>query len=196
MCRSASIATLLLWLLTATAWAQPVRVYRCIDAQGQISLQDRPCPPGSEQRRRDLPLPPAQAEAAASEAERASGVEATVDPSPAPSAPPSRPPPPPVWRCTNWKDEVRDSETGFTQPRCIPIGVLRSDIAITPSSAALCQWVEDDCRQLHGDALCRRWREKLDETERELRFAASDRTAGLRAEIERIDTILRDSCPR
>jgi hypothetical protein len=187
-----------LWLLTATAWAQPVRVYRCIDAQGQVSLQDRPCPPGSEQRRRDLPRPPpAQAEAAAPEAEAAPGAGAAAESSQAPSAPPpSRPPPPPLWRCTNWKDEVRDSETGFTQPRCIPISVLRSDIAITPSSAGLCQWVEDDCRQLHGDALCRRWREKLDETERELRFAASDRAAGLRAGTERIDTILRDSCPR
>ena len=91
---------------------------------------------------------------------------------------------------------MRDSETGFTQPRCIPISVLRSDIAITPSSAGLCQWVEDDCRQLHGEALCRRWREKLPETERELRFAASDRTAELRAEIDRIESILRDSCPR
>ena len=174
--------------------AQPVPVYRCVDAEGRVSFQDHPCSPASDEQFRALTRPPAAAPGAPPEPAPANP---PVDDPPLPQPPPAPPPPPPpLWTCSNWKGEVYESETGYTRPRCVPLGVLRSDLPLGSPSAALCQWVEDVCHRLNDDAACRRWREKLPETERELRFAASDRTAALRAEIARIQGILRDSCRR
>lgn len=185
---SASIAALALWL--GQAGAQPVEVYRCLDDQGRVSLQDRPCPLQTRQERRRLPRPPPAAPL------RVAAPDSALSPEPPhePQRPRPPPPPPPLWTCRNFKGEVYESETGYTRPRCVPLGVLRSDIPLGSPAAALCQWVEDDCRRLDDVAACARWREKLPETRRELRFAASDRTAGLRAEIARIEGILRESC--
>lgn len=193
----ASIAALLLglvvWATCGPASAQPVRVYRCIDAQGRVSLQDRPCPVQSEQERRDFRRPP---EPDPVESLPVPAEPEPPPPPPTPAQPPAPMPPPPLWQCRNWKGETYESESGYTRPRCVPIGVIGPELPPGSPAAALCRWVEDDCRQLDDGSACRRWREKLPETERELRFAASDRTAQLRARIARIQAIVRQSCPR
>ncbi len=188
--------TVLLASLIATslsASGQSLRVYRCTDDQGRVGLQDRPCPTGSAQTLRELTRPTDPGPVAS---------EPAISPAPEPAPVPpgleasDLAPSPPLWLCRDWKGERYDSETGEARRRCVPLGVLRSDLPAGSPAAGLCRWIEDECLRLDEASACRRWREKLAETRRTLRFSGSDRVVALRKEVARIEAIVRGPCRR
>lgn len=187
---AARIAAFGLGLSALAAPAQPVTVYRCVGAEGAVSLQDRPCPPQAQQQRRDLFAP-----AGAASEPQAPAAEPAAQPEPALPTPPP-PPPPPLWACENWKHERYLSETGVPIQHCVPVGALRPEIALGPNPVPGCEWVADQCRRLDGEAACRRWRQRRGEVRDELRIAFSDRAPALRDDLARIENILRESCGR
>ncbi|MBB5014765.1 DUF4124 domain-containing protein [Rehaibacterium terrae] len=187
-------------MLLAGVWlfaqAQPVTVYRCVDDEGLVSLQDQPCPSGQRQERRELerPLEPARPPPTS----LVPPVPPPAEPGPAPApAPPPEPQaalsPPPLWECQTWDGKTYDSETGETIPRCVPLAVLGWDMrGLPPEQAAACQWVRDTCRRLDDAAACARWRFLRAEAERDLRFAFSDTRAQAEAEFaRRVDIVAR-----
>lgn len=184
-------------MLLAGAWltaqsAPPVTVFRCVDPEGRVSLQDVACPPGQREQRRDLPAPPAGEPMALPPV--ASPPPPAPEAVPAPAAAPVAPPPP-LWECETWDGKTYDSETADTVPRCVPLAVMGWDMrGLPPEQAAACQWVRDRCRRLDAAAACTRWRFLRAQAERELRFAFSDTRAQAEAEFARLDAIVDTHC--
>lgn len=105
-------------------------IYRCVDAQGDITYQDRACKAGAKQTveqfapaiklNPELPsatsfdaLPPAPAAG-----ESSASISESVPPKPLPV-------PPPIWFCTRAEDGTRYvSHDGATPSRWVPAGVL------------------------------------------------------------------------
>ena len=183
------LAVLILCVCAASAAlpAEPAKmnIYRCIDANGKVSLQDMPCIVGSRQETirmaRPIDAPPPARPAA-------------LPPAGLPPAPPVRipapaRPPPDLFRCTDFDGNVRDSEVFDRNPRCVPLWVLGFQ---TNSNA--CTWVEDSCVRYEGRELCNRWRDRLRQAELDLRHSPSSRTPFLRSEVARIEQIVRTSC--
>lgn len=109
--------------------------YRCTDASGAISFQDKPCRADQQSRsfeyERAPPPPPEDAvdELADASAETPAEPEvsrpARPEPAALPAPPPPRPPPPVVFRCVRAdNDKVYFSETGDTPPYRVPAGVI------------------------------------------------------------------------
>lgn len=212
--------SLLLLVLAATA-SHAGTAYKCINAQGGIAYQDRPCAGGEKEKQItiDTPATPKQDDVA-------------VDPAPPPAAPPAPPPPPPpprpakplpqLWACTRPEDGKQYMSTdGVVQPRMVPLGVMgypgkslssaygpgkvgvsapelsKPPIAKPgPDSALASQYtqVQDDCVQATASQTCEYLRSELDRISQKLRRAFKD----VRAELEPRANELEDqinSCP-
>lgn len=200
--------------------AQQVSVYRCIDADGRIALQDRPCPPGQLDRQRTVhldppPSPPTAVAAADPPAEQAPAAASD----PAPSQPPGEPPP--LWRCVDFEGNSRLSPRDDPRPRYVPYWVVAGNLAgprglagragapppqagsaapDAPGSILTGQLppmvrVEDHCVQLSARAACTAFRAQRDAS-RQRRYNSvtrSDRES-LDAEIARLQSILLAHC--
>ncbi|MCK7592340.1 DUF4124 domain-containing protein [Pseudomarimonas salicorniae] len=211
----ASLAGLLLF--AASAGAETVTVYRCVDASGRVALQDQPCPPGQLDRRSEARLDPASP---------ATPVQDPVpEPPPAESAsPPPEPPPidppPPLWRCVDFEGKSRLSPRDDPDPRYVPYWVVagneagprglagrggrpapraggegpgapRPEIAGALPPMVL---VEDRCRQFSPGQACRAYRELRDEMRRREFNGIGDARREAAAEVERLRSILADHC--
>ncbi|MGJ4802718.1 DUF4124 domain-containing protein [Luteimonas sp. SDU82] len=100
--------------LGATA-AEPVTVYRCVDARGHVTIGDVPCAEGSDGEVREMqrpqdgtPLP------------RPAPVQAQAPPAPAPQVVVARAPQP-MYECVTPDGERYTSETGDGNPRWVPL---------------------------------------------------------------------------
>lgn len=113
----------ILLFVALTAPASAADVYKCIDAQGNVAFQDRPCPQDSKQTLVWLPVaPPAPAQSTA-----AAPAPPPPNTSPSPPAPIARPPTPlpPLWICRNAEDRsTYFSRNGSPPVRYVPLGVL------------------------------------------------------------------------
>ena len=168
--------------------AESVPVYRCVAADGAVSLQDQPCPADSESDYREFSV-----EAGSSRKAR---------PAPLPTAPardadtqPSRPEPghpvPQRWRCVDYAGEVRISERHDPRGHWVPAWVLGyssepsslagragrpapslpsqpppAELASARSRAQPQVYVEDRCRPMAADEVCQYLRQQLGETQR------------------------------
>jgi hypothetical protein len=170
-----------------------VKVYRCVDTRGKISLQDAPCVKSSTQEAREMlrPKDPPMAKKTAA-----------IEPTPIVPAPlavqaiiPMQPPPI-LYQCTNYEGKTRDSENYDTNPRCEPLWVLgyREEYLPIEQRGRICRWVEDSCVRYEGKALCDRWKEKQKQAQSDLRYAFSDTTAYRKSELARITQIINTSC--
>ena len=96
-------------------------VYKCTNAHGDISFQDKACAKGDHETAIDVgapPPPPAAAPAAAPVA------AAPATPPPAPEPPP-RKPLPQLWMCTRAEDGTQYvSRDGSPPSRLVPAGIL------------------------------------------------------------------------
>lgn len=116
--------------MAASATAQTV--YRCVDAQGDVTYQDRPCKSGTKQTVEQfapaIRRNPAEPAAASFDALPPASSSTSTDASPpiVESAPPKPlPVPPPIWFCTRAEDGTRYvSHDGATPSRWIPAGIL------------------------------------------------------------------------
>lgn len=116
------LVILALLAMAATASAgqaatDTVRIYRCVDSQGRIALQDSPCRNGREQvLERIRPKDPAPVRSAASPAAQPATPEVltrVVEVSA----------PPPLYRCITDSGQQYTSEDGQGNPRWVPGGV-------------------------------------------------------------------------
>ena len=172
-------------------------MHRCTDPKGNVTLQDEPCPKGSEDeprtmvRPKDPPIkttstrviqaPPALDLYAEQEQQQPQ---------------PELIPPPPMYYCTSYDGIERYSESYDPNPRCEPLVLYYPyPTTLTPSQALGCRWVEDSCVRLSDDAACERWREQRKEAFSDLQRSFSDTAAYRKSELARLTQITDESCP-
>ncbi|MBD8527749.1 DUF4124 domain-containing protein [Pseudomarimonas arenosa] len=181
-----SIVGLLSAVLGADA-AETYTVYRCVSADGAVTLQDQPCPADSdseERRFRDqggtaapvAAVPPVPADPTTSP---------PVSPVAAPRPPPAR------WRCVDIDGQARVSDRNDPRGRWVPAWTLGissepaglagragrappqlpsqpppAEVAAARQRAQAQVYVEDRCRPMSLAETCQHLREQLEETRR------------------------------
>lgn len=187
-------AVFLLLALASTAGgagSDTVTVYRCVDGKGRVTLQDDPCPAGTQSSTRQMQRPK----------------DAPAKPSPAPAARPAPEPvverrrdplplaPPPMYVCTSYDGKERYSENYDPNPRCEPLVLYYDPRELGPELSRSCQWVEDSCVRLSDEAACDVWKKKRKEAQSASLHAFSDTAAYRKSEVQRIGNIVDESCP-
>lgn len=162
-------------------------VYRCVDANAKVSLQDSPCAAGAKQEVMQMTRP--KDAPAASKALPAPDKRPIIIASPV-QAPESRPPPE-LYRCTDFDGKVREAEYYDPKPRCVPLWVLGYE-----SRSQACRWVEDSCVRYEGRELCERWEAKRRQMELDVSHADSTDAPYLKSELARFTQIVNTSCRR
>jgi hypothetical protein len=176
----------------ATPAADNVTVFRCVDAKGAVSLQDKPCPTTAQASSRLEMVRP-------KDAPPRPRTEAAAEPPPEPvdaepwEFAPRREPPPPMYVCTSYDGIVRESENYDPNPRCEPLGLYWPG-QLTPEEAGACHWVEDSCVRLSDAETCERWRAHRKVAKSEALHADSSTMAYKRSELRRIEQIIATHC--
>jgi hypothetical protein len=181
----------------ATAPRPPLRtvtVHRCTDARGRVTLQDDPCPPGSQDSSREM-LRPKDPPVTAKKTQALP--PPLYEPLPEPPLPMRELiPPPAMYRCTSYDGIERYSEQYDPNPRCEPYVLYYPyPNLLTPAQALTCRWVEDSCVRLSDRAACERWKSMKKEAVSALQRAFSDTAEYRKSELERFTQIVEDSCP-
>ena len=193
------------WLILSLAFLLPagavraadstVTIHRCIDAKGRITLQDDPCPKGSQDSTREMLRP--KDPPPRPRATRASPPAIMLEPLPAPDYASQRQliPPPPMYRCTSYDGIERFSESYDPNPRCEPY-VLYYPYPnyLTPAQALSCRWVEDSCVRLSDRSACERWKVMKKEAVSAVQRSFSDTATYRKSELERVNQIVAESC--
>jgi hypothetical protein len=187
-------ALLLAGQAPARAADDTVTIYRCIDAKGGITLQDDPCPKNTTQESaRSMVRPqdaPRQTVAAQPPAPPTSAAEPPLEEQPLLI------PPPPLYQCTSYDGDVRESEVYDPNPRCEPLALYFPDARrLTPEQAGACRWVEDSCVRLSDEETCARFKRKKREAASALLHTFSDTEAYRKSELRRLTQIVNESCP-
>lgn len=165
-------------------------VYRCVAADGSVTLQnDQRCPKGSREQRRVVelpapvvvPLPVARPVAVASEP--VPMVHTAPD---APSPPPAEPTPaPPLFACTTWDRRRYLGDDAAPAPRCAVLRTVGLD-GQDSSGVAACEMRQDQCEALPEAARCAGWAERRRMAEARLVFPGQADAAQARAELDRV----------
>lgn len=103
----------------ALAQSSEVRIYRCTDAAGHLSLRDSPCPAGQHEQVREMQRPKD-----APSAVRPPPPQPSVAPQPAPVAQVYFAPPQPMYECTTSDGKRYTSDKGDGNPRWVPLWTL------------------------------------------------------------------------
>lgn len=212
-------ALLLLVGTGATSAQDAVVIYRCIDANGAVSVQnDVPCARGSRQQRRvmETAAPPAQAYVPPAPAPpTASAPSALV---PVIAIPPTRSgdmpstrvygaattngepepaaallPPPPLFACRTWNRVDYLSDDATPAERCAPLRTTGLGGDPAGGSGAACERVRDTCTPVADAERCAQWRQYLHDTRAMLLFGRAEDPAATRVAVERIQAIVRAS---
>ena len=179
----------------ASAAGDTVTVHRCIDGKGRVTLQDEPCPKGSQDSQREMTRPkdpPPQPKT-----QRISQ-PVVLEQLPPVDFAPSRElfPPPPMYRCTSYDGIERFSEQYDPNPRCEPYVLYYPyPNVLTPTQALTCRWVEDSCVRLSDRSACARWKAMKKEAISAVQRAFSDTATYRKSELERLTQIVDESCP-
>lgn len=204
------------------AVAQQVTLYRCTDATGQLTVQNRPCPPGSQQREQAVggvassPEPATPAPAASAAGQPASGQPA--DPAAArgsdegfrlwdsatlareraraeaDAAKARRPPPPPLYRCSSRAGDRYLSETGEPPAQCIALRTVGLDGNPATGAGQACEVVRDHCEAVAGAGACDAWRDHARQAQTRWRLAHPDNVGWRGREYARIAALVSASC--
>lgn len=181
-----------------------IRIYRCTDAAGHVTLQnDTPCPQGARQEQQVVDVPPPLPAyvprdermpdvVAAERADEAAAIAAAVRP--AALAKPG--PPPALYACRTWDAVDYLTEDATPPERCAPLQVVGMDGAARADAAA-CEKVVDQCAAVPADGLCTAWRRRVDEAEFRWKFAGARQDDARRREYELLAaTLAASDCPR
>ncbi len=203
------------WLLCMASPAMAAVVYKCVDSQGRVSYQDKPCPAQSRQTRMDVTSIPTVT-APHTEPEVAAP---PASPTPPPASPAPRMvtvPPPELYRCTKATDgDTYLSRTGVTRPYLVPEGMLgwnrplaevygsRQGVGVGMSAPELMPdptprmigghyyvRVRDICRLLPPHAACAALRKQYDANEEAIDRAFKSDRAPLREKRRQLRTQL------
>lgn len=189
-----------------------VSIHECRGSNGVVRFQDSPCLPGEASRKRSVAGDPVQAAPATEPAavpDRQAVEVPADDPRNAPQQP--RSPPSSTFVCQGEDGTRYTSASGVGNLRAMPLGMLGyppmslgeayggpngigvsapgvSEVPVVPSrqggGAGLYTWVQDPCTRVTGAPLCRFYADQVDDAKRRLRYAFSDTTAKVRAEIQ------------
>lgn len=188
---------MLAWVGSTAARAELV-IYRCTDASGAVTVQnDQRCPSGSREERRVMedvpaspppppPSPPVPAITPVVPAVAAPAAEAAPEPPPVELSPP-----PPLFQCRTWNDELYLTERETSARRCAPLRTV--GLAGGAGAGAACEEREDQCVAVPDDALCERWRERLQSAQGAERFGVPAREGETAADVARIEQVLATS---
>ena len=176
-------------------------IYRCTDVSGAVTVQnDQRCPVGSREERRVIddaptappPPPPQNPPAPAPVPEPPAPVVAPViEAAPEPAAAIELEPPPPLFQCRTWNDEMYLTERDTPARRCAPLRTV--GLAGGTGSGAACEEREDRCKPVAEDALCERWRERLQNAQGAERFGVPAREGETARDVPRIEQLLAGS---
>jgi len=183
------------------AAARTVRIYRCTDPFGNVTLQnDVPCPKGTEQQQLDVDVPPplpayAPQEPPAPAADATAGdADASTDVAEAPTAARAGRGPPPLHACRRYDGVEELTEDATPQERCKPLPIVGLDGSAVPGAAA-CEKVVDTCSAVPPDQLCQAWRRRVDEAAFRWKFAGAAEDDARRHEYEALAaTLARSDC--
>lgn len=173
--------------------ADQVVLYRCTNANGDVTVQDSECPKGSTGKKLtyDVPPPPKvetpPTPPAASDSKiAASPAKASTAEPAAAAAPGAVAVAPPLWTCRGLDNKPYLSEVADPPTKCLPLASMGYDVSrLPPDLAGSCQEVRDECRELQGPELCEAWRSRRDETKAELAKAFSDEDDAWAERLER-----------
>jgi len=203
MIRRCSLA-LLFALTLAPAYAQQeVVIYRCTDAQGALSVQNMPCPKGTQQQKKIMqapaptarpatptqPAPVAPPPPAPATSDKPAQRKANAEPTTAvPAAP--KPPPPALYDCKRRDDTRYLTEDLQSATYCMPLQVTGLDGNPRTGAGDACEVVSDRCQPVADDGLCAAWRKQVEDAETHWRFATPDHAAQRQAEYARVRDLL------
>lgn len=205
-CLLAALAT------AAPAAGQQVVLYRCTGADGQLTVQNSPCPPGSQQREQvvgGVAATPGAATGPTSTVRTANGEflttstdqgtrlldSATLPRGEAAEPPrPQRPAPPPLHRCLSREGDRYLSEVAEPTPRCIPLRTVGLDGDPAAGAGQACEVVRDRCEAVDAADACQAWRDHARQAQTRWRLAHPDNAAWRQREYERIAAIVAASC--
>lgn len=197
--------------------AQPVTIYRCTDATGQLTVQNQPCPAGSSQQAQAIqgvpsapmpapraaapfpsaPEPPAPAAPAMPEpatAPRILDSAAVAQPAPAPTASAdARLPPPPLFTCHTYDGDSYLAEDTEQPPRCVALNTVGLDGNPGTSAGQACEVVHDRCVRVADGAACEAWRRYARQAESRWRFAHPDNIQRRNDEYQRLLRIVAET---
>ena len=270
-------ACLLAWAASPVpASAQAVTIYRCIDAAGDLTVQNRPCPAGTTQREQQVqdvagpaaaatgstatpataatpPWPTAAPGTLSPQSPALQSVERSSDggfvttgtgaapltlgnidlPAISPTQEPQRSsdggfittsvgpeprildsanlprdtppeqdaepdpdrlPPPPLFQCSTHDGDSYLSEEQEVPPRCLPLRTVGLDGNPMTGAGMACEVVRDTCARVADGGACEAWRRHAREAQSRWRFAHPDNVERRRAEYERLEKIVAESC--
>ena len=199
---------LLAFVAFAPFAASAATAYKCVDAKGAISFQDRPCRAGAKEQQILLHefTPPSAPAAPPAQPEPDYAYDA---PDIAPPPPPPRIAPPKFYLCTRYDGSRYMSDTGEGGSALVPLGVLgvpgRSladayggpngigvsapglrTIPHQPAASVpfggMSTWVDDECHAAAPAEACAYLRNALDDVDSKLRRAFSDTEKQLQQE--------------
>jgi hypothetical protein len=173
------------------AGAEEITIYRCVDAKGGVTLQDKPCAKDTRQQSLEMVRPK---DAPPRKLARVPEPPPLPEPEPWELLPP-RYPPPPMYVCTSYDGIVRESEVYDPNPRCEPLVLYHPEAErLHPAYQNSCRWVEDSCVRVSDEEACDRWRKKRKVAASEALHADSTSQPYRDSELERIEQILESHC--
>lgn len=174
-----------------------MKIYRCVDASGAVTLQnDVACPKGSQQSVRNIgvlptmPTAPAAAKPAAPAVTTPAAV--SIAPQPAPVSSAVRSAPQPLFQCRTWDDRDYLGDTAEPASSCVPVTSVGIDGSSALAAGQTCEMRQDTCVAVPVEQLCATWKKRVDEAEFRWKFGGG-RNDERKAEFERLAKVYRDS---
>lgn len=168
-----------------------VIVYRCIDADGGVSLRDTPCPKGERQEARTMARPtdaPPPAPAPASAPDSGDGAsDSAAEKQPPRIVVVREPAPAPMYECTTPDNTTYTSDSPEGNPRWVPMWTFGWPVAAGT-------WVRDTCRAMPQAETCARLRDRRAAIERRFFNAMPSERAQLELEERGLDARLDADC--
>lgn len=195
---------LLMLLAGPTAQAGEIVFYRCTDASGALTVQNMPCPKGTQLQSRKVmhaveapPPQPALASPASAVLPQLLAAPAAA-PTPAPAKPAAAVaataaptiPLPELFQCRTREGQTYFSESSEPPSRCVTMQVTGLDGNPNTGAGDACEVVRDTCTAINPLQRCATWQQWVDEAESEWRFASPSQAEALQKKHQRLQSLL------
>lgn len=197
--------------------AAEIVFYRCVDAAGALTVQNMPCPKGTQQQSKKVmqavetappmhtaPPPAALPPSAPTPVPAATAAPAEATPAAKPgkeekvaviekSAEPQ--PLPPLYQCQTPGGDAYLSEEEEPPSRCMSMRVTGLDGNPRTGAGEACEVVRDRCNVVADTQTCAIWKQRVQEAESHWRFATPQHVEALQREYERLyDLLMASKC--
>jgi uncharacterized protein DUF4124 len=189
--------------LTGAGTLHAATVYKCVDAKGAVSFQDRPCAANTRQQTIAMPDPPPPPPVSVAPPTQEPIADAQLEP---PQPLPANPPPS-FYLCTRYDGTRYISDTGEGGSALVPLGVLgvpgrsladayspQNSVGVSAPGlrqiphvpmrsvpfGGMSTWIDDECHDASPREACAYLRQSLDDVRYKLTKAFSDTTPELK----------------